>query len=174
MEKIIYGKSIIEFSISYSDRKTLGITVNPDLSVNIKAPLNSKKEDIFKIVEKRVPWILEQKRFFLSFEPRRTEYLYKSGETHYYLGRQYLLKIVEGKAEDVFYKGRYLLIETNDKSPLNIKKLLDRWYRDRAKIKFAEIAEPLIQQFKKYEVEPNNLYIQNMKFRWGVVQQKEI
>ncbi|AFL96343.1 M48 family metallopeptidase [Ornithobacterium rhinotracheale] len=167
MEKIIYGKSIIEFSISYSDRKTLGITVNPDLSVNIKAPLNSKKEDIFKIVEKRVPWILEQKRFFLSFEPRRTEYLYKSGETHYYLGRQYLLKIVEGKAEDVFYKGRYLLIETNDKSPLNIKKLLDRWYRDRAKIKFAEIAEPLIQQFKKYEVEPNNLYIQNMKFRWG-------
>lgn len=63
MEKIIYGKSIIEFSISYSDRKTLGITVNPDLSVNIKAPLNSKKEDIFKIVEKRVPWILEQKRF---------------------------------------------------------------------------------------------------------------
>ncbi|MBN3662093.1 MAG: M48 family metallopeptidase [Ornithobacterium rhinotracheale] len=167
MEKIIYGKSIIEFSISYSDRKTLGITVNPDLSVNIKAPLNSKKEDIFKIVEKRVPWILEQKRFFLSFEPRRTEYLYKSGETHYYLGRQYLLKIAEGKAEDVFYKGRYLLIETNDKSPLNIKKLLDRWYRDRAKIKFAEIAEPLIQQFKKYEVEPNNLYIQNMKFRWG-------
>lgn len=67
-----------------------------------------------------------------------------------------------------------MLIETNDKSPLNIKKLLDRWYRDRAKIKFAEIAEPLIQQFKKYEVEPNNLYIQNMKFRWGVVQQKEI
>lgn len=107
------------------------------------------------------------KSVFLSFEPRRTEYLYKSGETHYYLGRQYLLKIVEGKAEDVFYKGRYLLIETNDKSPLNIKKLLDRWYRDRAKIKFAEIAEPLIQQFKKYEVEPNNLYIQNMKFRWG-------
>ncbi|MGQ1943925.1 M48 family metallopeptidase [Ornithobacterium rhinotracheale] len=167
MEKIIYGKSVIEFNISYSDRKTLGITVNPDLSVNIKAPLNSKKEDVFKIVEKRAPWILEQKRFFLSFEPRRTEYLYKSGETHYYLGRQYLLKIVEGKAEDVFYKGRYLLIETNDKSPLNVKKLLDRWYRDRAKIKFAEIAEPLIQQFKKYEVEPNNLYIQNMKFRWG-------
>lgn len=167
MEKIIYGKSVIEFNITYSDRKTLGITVNPDLSINIKAPLNSKKEDIFKIVEKRAPWILEQKRFFLSFEPRRKEYLYKSGETHYYLGRQYLLKIVEGKAEDVFYKGRYLLIETNDKSPLNVKKLLDRWYRDRAKIKFAEIAEPLIQQFKKYEVEPNNLYIQNMKFRWG-------
>lgn len=167
MEKIIYGKSVIEFNITYSDRKTLGITVNPDLSVNIKAPLNSKKEDIFKIVEKRAPWILEQKRFFLSFEPRRKEYLYKSGETHYYLGRQYLLKIVEGKAEDVFYKGRYLLLETNDKSPLNVKKLLDRWYRDRAKVKFAEIAEPLIQQFKKYEVEPNNLYIQNMKFRWG-------
>ena len=41
------------------------------------------------------------------------------------------------------------------------------WYKVRAKDKFAEIAEPLIQKFKKYNVEPKGLYIQNMSKRWG-------
>lgn len=167
MERLVYGSSVIEFSIVYSERKTLGITVQPDLSVVVKVPLETPKETIFEKINKRASWILEQKRFFLSFEPRRKEYLYKSGETHYYLGRQYRLIIEEGKAEQVFYRGRFLLIETRDFSSQNIKQLLEQWYRERAKIKFAEIAEPLIQKFKKYEVEPKNLFLQNMKLRWG-------
>lgn len=167
LEKITYGSQTINFELTYSDRKTLGITVNPDLSVQVKAPNDAKREKIFEKVEKRASWILEQKQFFLSFEPRRKEYLYKSGESHYYLGRRYRLKIVEGHAEAVFYKGRYLRVETKNRAPQNIKKLLQEWYRERAKIKFAEYAEPLIQRFKKYDVEPKELYIQNMKYRWG-------
>lgn len=167
MEQIQYGNSLIYFNIVYSNRKTLGISVLPNLSVIIKAPENTSKELIFKKVEKRASWIVEQKRYFLAFGPRRVEYLYKSGETHYYLGRQYLLKIELGKDEEVYYKGRYLLVVTKDKSKENIKKLLGKWYRKRAKIKFLEIAEPLIQKFEKYKVAPNNLYIQQMKLRWG-------
>jgi predicted metal-dependent hydrolase len=45
--------------------------------------------------------------------------------------------------------------------------LMKAWYRERAKIKFAEIAEPIIQRFKKYHVEPTSLYIQQMENRWG-------
>ncbi|MGB3452574.1 MAG: SprT family zinc-dependent metalloprotease [Moheibacter sp.] len=166
-EKIQYGSKTISFELTYSKRKTLGITVHPDLSVSVKAPEDAQKAVIFQKVEKRAPWIMEQKRFFLAFEPRHPEYLYKSGESHYYLGRQYLLKIQKGKAEEVHYSGRFLKIETNNFSPEHIKKLLDKWYRERAKLKFAEYAEPLIQGFKKYNAEPNKLYIQQMKNRWG-------
>ncbi len=165
MEQIKYGTSIIDFKIVYSNRKTLGISVLPDLSVVVKAPENTTKKVIFQKVEKRASWIIEQQNYFLTFQPRKKEYLYKSGETHYYLGRQYLLKIELGKEEEVYYKGRYLLIITKNKSKENVKKLLEKWYRKRAKIKFAEIAEPLIQKFKKYDVEPKNLYIQQMQFR---------
>ena len=164
---IKYGTQTINFGLTYTDRKTLGITVYPDLSVQVKAPVNATLEKIYEKVEKRAAWILEQKRYFLAFEPSNITYLYKSGETHYYLGRQYRLKIVEGKADEVSYKGRYLHIETDNKSPEHIKKLLDVWYRERAKIKFAEYAEPLIESFKKYDVEPKNLFIQLMKSRWG-------
>lgn len=166
-EKLIYGSTTIHFELTYSKRKTLGITVLPDLSVQVKAPNEASREKIFEKVEKRAAWIIEQKRYFLSFSPRKKAYLYKSGESHYYLGRQYMLKIVQDKKEDVTYKGRYLLVETLDKSPKNVERLLDRWYRDRAKLKFAEIAEPLIMKFDTYDVKPNNLYIQKMETRWG-------
>lgn len=167
METILYGKSKIEFDIKYSDRKTLGITVQPNLSVIVKAPEDASKEKIFEIVEKRASWILEQKRFFLSFEPSKKDYLYKSGESHYYLGRQYILKIEQGEEEKVLYKGRFLVVRTKDKSRNNIIDLLDIWYRKRAEIKFAEIAEPLIERFKEYDVAPKNMYIKQMKLRWG-------
>jgi len=163
-----YGSQTIDFELTYTNRKTLGITVNPDLSVQVRAPLNASRDKIFEKVEKRASWIMEQKRYFLAFEPRNIEYLYKSGETHYYLGRQYRLKIEQGDAEQVFYKGSNLLIETKDKSKENVKKLLDQWYRERAKIKFAEYAEPLIERFKnEYDVEPKDLLVQQMKYRWG-------
>lgn len=167
LEEIIYGNQTIDFELTYSNRKTLGITVNPDLSVQVKAPQDASREKIFKKVEKRASWIIEQKQYFLSFQPRRKEYLYKTGESHYYLGRRYQLKIIEGHLEAVSYKGRYLQVETKNNKPSHIKELLEVWYKERAKIKFAEYAEPLIARFKKYEVEPKELYIQSMKYRWG-------
>lgn len=167
MEQLKFGSSVITFELIYTERKTLGITVNPDLSVVVKAPRDASRDKILERVEKRGSWILEQKRYFLAFEPRNIEYLYKSGETHYYLGRQYRLKIEEGTIEEVFYKGGTLLIVTKDKSPVNVKQLLDYWYRERAKIKFAEYAKPLINRFKVYDVEPKELQIKQMKYRWG-------
>lgn len=181
IEKLTYGNQTIDFELTYSDRKTLGITVNPDLSVQVKAPNDATKEKIFEKVEKRASWIMEQKKYFLSFQPRRKEYLYKSGESHYYLGRKYQLKIQKiGEHQPnprhsrsiipqgrVSYQGRYLLIETHNFDKENLKSLLENWYRERAKIKFAEYAEPLIQRFKKHDVAPKDLYIQKMETRWG-------
>lgn len=167
IEKLTYGSQTIDFELTYSDRKTLGITVNPDLSVQVKAPKEATRKKIFEKVEKRASWIIEQKKYFLSFQPRRKEFLYKTGESHYYLGRRYQLEIIDGHSEAVYYQGRHLQVETKNKAPKHVKKLLDKWCRERAKMKFPEYAEPLIRHFKKYDVEPKNLYIQKMETRWG-------
>lgn len=166
-EKITYGTTTIDFELVYSDRKTLGITVHPDLSVQVKAPNNAPKDKIFAKVEKRAPWIIEQKQYFLSFQPRHVEYLFKTGESHYYLGRRYQLKIIEGDSETVTYSDRYIYVETNNREANHIKSLLDVWYKKRAEVKFSEYAAPLIHAFEKYSVRPKGFYIQNMKYRWG-------
>lgn len=46
--------------------------------------------------------------------------------------------------------------------------LLTQWYRGKAKEKFSEIAEPIIQRFKKYNIEPSGVYILEMSKRWGI------
>lgn len=165
LESITYGTSQIQYLIRHSDRKTLGLTVCPDGQVIVKAPMDVSKEKIEEKIIKRASWILKQQRFFKSFGNKMPERRYISGESHLYLGKQYLLRVKEGKPNSVSFKGRSFEIVCSPKSKPEI--LMKEWYKERAKIKFAEIAEPLIQRFKKYNVEPTSLYIQVMDNRWG-------
>lgn len=165
VDSIQFGSRKIEYTVRFSERKTLGITITPEMEVLVKAPASASKDKIKEKVLKKAPWILKQLSYFLSFHPKTPLRKYVSGESHLYLGRQYRLQITLSKKNDVRYKGRYIEIYTSKKE--KAKELITKWYRHRAKIKFAEIAEPLIQKFKKYGVEPLGLYIQNMPYRWG-------
>jgi predicted metal-dependent hydrolase len=162
---IQFGSRRIDFEISFASRKTLGISVSPDLTVFVKAPLNGNSEKIKALVRKKAPWILKQQFFFKGFFPKQPSKRFISGESHYYLGRQYRLKLIKSKKNDVHFNGREILVSLkNGSSP---KTILSKWYKERAKLKFAEIAEPLIDRFKKYQVEPSAIYLQEMSLRWG-------
>lgn len=162
---IEFGSKTIQYTILFSERTTLGISVNPEMEVIVKAPMESALEKIQEKVLKKAPWILKQQRYFLGFYPKLTKRNYISGESHFYMGRQYLLKVKKTSKPEVKYKGREIEVSTPDLK--KVEELLKAWYRERAKIKFAEIAEPIIQRFKKYNVEPKSIYIQEMLKRWG-------
>lgn len=162
---IQFGSKKIEFLLSYSNRKSLGITITPDMDVLVKAPVNTSIDQVKEKVKKKASWIIKQQNFFLAFYPKTPARKYVSGESHLYLGRQYRLKIVAGKKPEVKYKGRFIEVVTMDKS--KVKGLMKQWYRQKAKEKFALIAEPLIQRFRKYKVEPTGIFIQEMSKRWG-------
>jgi predicted metal-dependent hydrolase len=89
IESIEFGSQHIYFQLEYSSRKSLGITVTPDLDVIVKAPVDTPIEKVKEKIRKRAPWIITQQSFFLSFHPKMTERKYVGGETHLYLGRQY-------------------------------------------------------------------------------------
>ena len=165
MESLQYGNTEINYSIVYSERKTLGILVNPKGEVIIKAPFDASFVKIKEKVKKRASWIVKQQSFFKSFGQHIPERRYISGESHFYLGRQYRLYVREGKPNQVAFKGRCFDIVCS--SRCKAEGLMKDWYREQAKVKFAEIAEPIIQQFKKYRVEPKSIYVQKMESRWG-------
>ena len=147
-DSILYGSSLIEYEIECVQRKTLGITVHPDGAVTLKAPLDAAPEDIQKKVRHRAAWILRQKRYFESFGTPTTERQYISGESHLYLGRQYMLRIKEGKTKTVHYHNNILEIECQNKKEAS--RVLQLWYLERAQIKFPEYAKPIIEQFAAY------------------------
>jgi len=165
MASIQFGSKQIDFQIEYSDRKTLGITVTPDMDVLVKAPMDSTLSKIEETLKKKAPWIIKQQSFFLAYHPKTTERKYISGETHLYLGRQYLLKVEEDDHESVKLKGKFIEVKTKDKS--RVKKLIDDWYLQNAKSKFNSTAIPLIEKFKKYKVEPSSIVLREMPTRWG-------
>lgn len=162
---IEFGSKKILYSITRSHRKTLGITITPELEVIVKAPVSATDERIASLVRKKAPWILKQQDFFLGFYPKSIPKKFISGESHLYLGRQYKLKLIKGAKDDILFDGRQIIIQHKATSKPQL--ILTTWYRHRAKLKFAEIAEPFIQRFKKYNVEPKQIYLQAMPTRWG-------
>lgn len=76
-----------------------------------------------------------------------------------------MLKVMIGKTNSAKYKGRYFEVVCSQK--YKAEELMKNWYREHAKIKFAEIAEPIITRFAKYGAKPSAIYIQEMENRWG-------
>ncbi len=163
--RIQFGSKEIVFELLYQERKSLGITVHPDRSVTVRAPLNAPYERVLELIRKRAPWILKQQSYFLSFEPLTPERKYVSGETHLYLGRQYRLKIFDAIQDKVKLKGGFIEVHTCNRS--KTEELVLEWYKKHAEVKFRDIAAPWIERFKKYGVEPSHVHIKQMDMRWG-------
>jgi predicted metal-dependent hydrolase len=162
---IQFGSRTIDFRLEYSDRKSLGITVTPEMEVLVKSPTETSIEKIKEKVRKKAPWIIKQQSFFLSFQPKTPQRKYISGETHLYLGRQYRLQILIDKTDSIKLKGKFIEVVTSEKS--KVKDLLKGWYLQNARSKFYKISEPIIEKFKKYKVEPTSIILREMPTRWG-------
>ncbi len=160
-----FGSKKIDFKISFSNRKSLGISVTPDMKVFIKAPLSATIDKIKEKVYLKVPWIMKQQSFFLSFHPKTPAKQFIAGETHFYLGRQYRLKFIVSSTEAVKLKGKCIEVSSYEKS--RIEQLVQNWYLQHARSMFTVIAQPLIDKFKYYKVEPSAIVLRQMPTRWG-------
>jgi predicted metal-dependent hydrolase len=165
---VTFGRETIRFHLRYAPRKTLAITVNPDLSVTVTAPANVELEQVKARVRKRAAWILKQQRFFQSFLPATPPRRYVSGETHYYLGRQYRLKIIESQREAVKLKGGYLEIDIRQKDDRrHVERLLNDWYWQHAQSRFTRSLAECWEKVKRHEIAIPELRLRRMKKRWG-------
>lgn len=165
VSNIQFGSKIIDFTLEYTGRKSLGVTVTPDLKVLVRAPFTTTLEQVKAKVHKKAPWIISQQRYFLSFQPKAAPRKYVNGETHLYLGRQYRLKVISGNKNVVKLRGKFFEVVTTDKTI--VRTLIRSWYLDHAKRKIIELSEPLVENFKKYKVQPSSIQFRYMPTRWG-------
>lgn len=171
MYSINYGKKELFFELKQSSRKTLSIEVHPDNSIKLIAPQNATFKEIEKVVIKRARWILKQQDYFQQFLPRTPDYEYVSGETHYYLGKGYLLKIRPGTENKIKLKGGCFCVEYRgvDSSQIT-KNLLTKWYYEHAEKKFRAISNEVFQRFIEFDIENPIIEIKRMSKRWGSCQ----
>jgi hypothetical protein len=167
--QVEYGTHTIPFTLERRARKTLEISVYPDMKVEVIAPLNAALDGIMQKVKKRARWILRQIRFFEQFHPKRPERCYLSGETHLYLGRQYRLKVIPHVQRDVKLSRGQLLVQTHHPNrPAVTRDIVEDWYFERAKQKLIERVEHCLGHFQdKEQFEPKGILIRQLSQRWG-------
>lgn len=164
MQQIILGDMPID--VVHKDIKNVHLNVYPpNGKVKISAPLRMDLETIRIFAISKLNWIKKQQTK-LQKQDRETPRDYITRESHYYMGKRYLLKVIEHDAPP-----RVLLkhgtIELYIRPDTNIdkrNKILDEWYRRRLK----EIVPKIITQYEEsMNVNVAEFAIKKMKTKWG-------
>jgi predicted metal-dependent hydrolase len=144
------------------------IKVHPDCRVQINAPVDASNSEILAAVSKRGRWIYQKLKHFQEQLAHITPRQYVSGESHYYLGKQYVLKVTEAPSE---IQGVKLLrgkleVFVRKKNPEKVQQLLMSWYKARAKDVFAQRLDALLEQALWVKERPP-IRLLTMKTQWG-------
>ena len=167
MKNFIFGTFIYEYLLIKQDRKTLSLTVTPDLKIILKCPHKADDQKIEAFLKRKWFWLEKQLSFFKKYQRNIYEKEYISGEGYLYLGRQYKLVVRRGKEDSVtLTKGKLLVstIKTVGDGKYN-KKLINAWFMEKTEKIFQERFSAMLSKFD-YKNTPI-LGIREMKKRWG-------
>lgn len=138
----------------------------PDGTVQVSAPYHFTLDAIRLLLIGKIGWIRAQKKKFAD-QPRQLARQYLSGETHYFRGRRYLLKVIQQtEASCIKIKGiqtLYMYVSPS-LSQSGRKTLLDAWYRKQLMLQLDKIVPKRAQQM---QVPLPEYRIKKMKTRWG-------
>lgn len=163
-----WGGVRIEYSYRHTSRRTLAISVHPDLSVSVRAPSGVAPDRIRRKIAEKGAWIEKSRRDRELYLPKLPPRRYVSGETHRYLGRQYRLRIVRGTEEMVKCLRGYIWVGIpGEEDPVKIKSLVDNWYLTRAAWVFKERQEVCSEKAARVGIAAPTPMIRKMVSRWG-------
>lgn len=165
-----YGERLIRFDVV--PKEGLGakvrIHVHPNARVEVEAPAGTPPDDVKGAVLKRARWIESQ---LAEIEEMRRHVLareYVSGETHFYLGRRYQLKVVEDRKVTslVLLKSGLLKVILPKADTAAVRRRLNVWYRERADAYFRKRLIELVHKTPWVEQAPS-VKLVSMKRQWG-------
>lgn len=164
MEQLTLGDITVD--VVQKNIKNVHLSVYPPTGrVRIAAPLRMNLDTIRIYAISKLSWIKKQ-QFKFREQPRETPREYLNKEGHYFLGKRYLLNIIERDAPPQI-KLRHSTIELYIRPDTNTEKrqqILESWYRERLK----ELAPSIIQKWEvKMSVSLNEFHIKKMKTKWG-------
>lgn len=160
----------ITFFVQRKNVKNINLKVNIDKKVTISIPMKMKIEEAKEFIKNKVKWIKKQQEFYDSFAEQKENITFENGETVYLLGKQYKMKLISNKNNEIKINNRYIEIHIKEKYFDNkkyIKKYYDKWLKEYAMEIFVEVMNKYQKSLKKYDIEVPKVEIRQMKSRWG-------
>ncbi|GAF60921.1 putative predicted metal-dependent hydrolase [Psychrobacter sp. JCM 18903] len=156
------------------------IKVHPDQRVVATAPIDASEEVIHNAMMKRARWIWQSLQDFAKQQDHVLPKRYVSGETQFYLGRRYVLKVItDAEANDVINstvklsRGKLNVELSQSDSRLDdeeraalVKSLIDKWYKNKFRSISRERLEALLHKASWVDSSPS-IKLMTMKKQWG-------
>ena len=149
------------------DIKNLHLGVYPPNGrVRVAAPLSVSDDAVRLAVIGKLGWIKKQQAKFAA-QPRQTAREMVSGESHYYLGRRYRLRVVERDGPSRVVLRKRTTLELQVRAGVDVEgreRVLQRWYRECLR----ELVPPLLAKWEAIlGVQAGSWGIKKMKTKWG-------
>lgn len=168
---VTIGETRIEYGIRRSKRRrTVAISVDPNLGVLITAPARVPVSRLDNIVQDKAHWINNRLKLIEENAAKHPPKEFVSGEYYLYLGRHYRLKVIpsagtesaklEGGLLKVFVPGSQRDTGHAD----DVREAIVHWYRIHALFRLRERVE---KWAPKIGALPPKLFIRNQTKRWG-------
>lgn len=172
-EQLQVGAQTINYSLTFVPRKSVGITIRPNMQVDVRAPLSMSRQEVAEIMRQRSGWILRHLQTFAERAAQAPPVTQTPGESYAFLGRQLPLKILPASdlkpaKEQVSFADQTLRVwvkEITDKK--RVDALLEKWVREQADLFFFKRTVELYATFKGQMVSFPDIAIRRMKARWG-------
>lgn len=178
---LAYGNDVIHYDVirrsqhqenkpTAKARKVL-IKVHPDQRVVATVPFDATEKAIQEAMTRRARWIWQNIKDFAKQQEYVLPKQYISGETQFYLGKRFVLKvnIDNSQPSDVkLSRGKLnvTLRNTPENQAKTVKSLLEKWYLNRAKAIFQERLHAMLPKATWVEGIPS-FRIMAMKKQWG-------
>ena len=156
----------ISVDVVKKDIKNLHLSVYPPTGrVRIAAPNRMDMDTIRVFAISKLSWIKQQQETLID-QARETPRDYIERESHYFMGKRYMLRVIEHKAKprvEIDHNYIYLYIRPNTPHTKR-KEVFEDWYRNELK----KVVPQLITKWEnKIGVKSREFGIKKMKTRWG-------
>lgn len=162
--------------IRRTGRKSVSVAVDLDNGVQVIAPTQAKAGYLAGVVERRAEWIVKKLADIDSVAlPLKRDFV--NGERYHYLGRQYELRLENGRRrrppEVKLKSGRFVVAASVGRSAAKrrivVRSALTEWYREHAATR---LAERVGLYAEKLGLKPGKLIIRQPRKRWASCDKK--
>lgn len=164
MQTIELGNICID--VVKKDIKNIHLSVLPPLGkVRVSAPSKMNLDTIRVFTISKLRWIRKQQQQFAE-QKREKPRRYISGESHYLIGKRYLIKVIErkGKQEVKLSHNRIELYVRHNSNFESRAKVMEKWYRSI----LSEYINVFVEKWeKKIGVNCSETKIRKMRTLWG-------
>lgn len=157
----------IAYVVERTARQTVGIYLERNGSILVRAPKAVSDERIAAVVKAKLPWVYRAQARWAELNPQPAPKEFVSGETVYFLGQPHRLDFRSDVERPLERVGDVFVLDRAQRG--QSEALLKAFYRQEG---LKRVPEMVAQHAKSMGVSPNQVRIQELGHRWGSCSEK--